>query len=79
MPQSRLIELMVYLDADLLLRFHLNLFLTVSICDFNTLYRLFGFTKDDAIPGYAFIPDGVGALMRFSDKTLTIFKAILLI
>ncbi|HEY8406324.1 MAG TPA: DUF5696 domain-containing protein [Acholeplasma sp.] len=78
MPQSRIrLKLMVYLDAD-------GLVVEVpfeSVSDRNqfvistlNVYRLFGFTKDDAIPGYAFIPDGVGALMRFSDKTIGQFS-----
>src|SRR5690606_37930046 len=35
-----------------------------------TLYRYFGFTKQDYTPGYVFIPDGIGALIRY-DSTNT--------
>lgn len=34
-----------------------------------TVYPFFGATKEDSIPGYIFIPDGVGALIRFKENT----------
>lgn len=33
------------------------------------LYPFFGATIKDVVPGYFFIPDGSGALLRFSDRT----------
>lgn len=33
------------------------------------LYPFFGATKGGSVPGYLFIPDGSGALIRFSDTT----------
>ena len=36
-----------------------------------TPYPFFGVTKGDLTSGYVFIPDGVGALMRFNDKNIS--------
>src|SRR5690606_11988127 len=33
-----------------------------------TVYRNFGFTVKDTIPGYVFIPDGIGALIRYNEQ-----------
>jgi len=35
-----------------------------------TVYRNFGVTTRDSIPGYVFIPDGIGALIRY-DETMS--------
>lgn len=33
------------------------------------VYPFFGYTREDSIPGYMFIPDGCGSLIRFSATT----------
>lgn len=35
-----------------------------------TIYRNFGFTVKDTMPGYVFVPDGIGALIRY-DGSMT--------
>ena len=33
-----------------------------------TIYQYFGATKNERIPGYVFVPDGIGALIRFNKR-----------
>lgn len=69
MPRSGIMfELIVYLNDE-----GLNIEVPFDSIEDNgnfiistiTIYRNFGFTTKDVTPGYAFIPDGVGALIRY--------------
>lgn len=72
MPRSGIqFTLNVYLDEE-------GLNVTVPFDSINdngnflistiTVYRNFGFTVKDTIPGYVFIPDGIGALIRYNEQ-----------
>src|SRR5690606_1548596 len=69
-------HMLVYLDSEGL---HVEVpFETIQdngnfILSTMTLYRYFGFTKQDYTPGYVFIPDGVGALIRYDSKNSSAF------
>lgn len=39
-----------------------------------SLYQFFGATKRDRIPGYSFLPDGIGALIRYDDEIKQIYN-----
>jgi hypothetical protein len=65
------LKLLVYLDAN-----GLNVEVPVDSIEETstqkisnlTIYQYFGATKNERIPGYVFVPDGIGALIRFNKR-----------